>query len=305
MLSRTALNIVPTDNPNYCLLTNRGSSWECWSKQSPVNSAIEREVNIVSDHEEVEYTDSFVGALELVWGDGFLSPGGKEEIALFLEGLDISGKEVLDVGCGVGGCDVVLVRDYCAAHVHGIDVERPLLQRCVVRAEQEGLSERLSYEKVDPGPFPLSNESFDVVFSKDAMIHIEDKQSLFAEVFRVLRPGGLFVASDWMRRDEEPPGPEAQHWLDTVGLTFGMHSPPIYLDALEKAGFINCSTKDRNEFVIQALQADYALITGEGHEELIRRTGEEAQHYINVWHAGMRAAEVGELRPGHIRAFKP
>lgn len=259
----------------------------------------------MSDHEENEYTDSFVGAIELVWGDGFLSPGGKDEIALFLEGLDISGKEVLDVGCGLGGCDVVLVRDFGAAHVHGIDIEQPLLRRCVERAEQEGLSERLSYEKVNPGPFPLPEEGFDVAFSKDAMIHIEDKHSLFAEVFRVLRPGGVFLASDWMRRDEEPPGPETQHWLDIVGLTFGMHPPPFYIDTLESAGFVNCSTKDRNEFLIRVLQADYALITGEGRDELIRRTGEEAQHYTDVWHAALRAAEVGELRPGHLRAFKP
>ena len=185
--------------------------------------------------EEVEYTDSFIGALELVWGDGFLSPGGKEEIALFLEGLDISDQNVLDVGCGVGGCDVVLVRDYGVAHVHGVDVEQPVLDRSIKRAAEEGLSDRLSYQKIDPGPFPLESESYDVVFSKDALIHIEDKHALFAEVFRVLRPGGLFVASDWMRRDEEKPGPVAQHWLDIVGLTFGMHSPPFYLDALEKA----------------------------------------------------------------------
>ncbi len=257
------------------------------------------------DHDEYEYTDSFVGAMELVWGDGFLSPGGREEIALFLEGLDISKKEVLDVGCGIGGCDVVLVRDFGAARVHGIDIEPPLLRRCVERAEREGLSGCLSYEKVNPGPFPLADESFDVVFSKDAMIHIEDKHALFAEVFRVLRPGGVFLASDWMRRDEEPPGPEARRWLDVVGLTFGMHSPPYYIDALEKAGFVTCSTRDRNEFLIRILQDDYSLITGEGRDELVRLTGEESQHYIDVWHAALRAAEVGELRPGHLRAFKP
>ena len=37
--------------------------------------------------EEVEYTAGFLGALEFVWGDGFLSPGGEEEMALFLDGL--------------------------------------------------------------------------------------------------------------------------------------------------------------------------------------------------------------------------
>ena len=53
------------------------------------------------------------------------------------------------------------------------------------------------------------------------------------------------------------------------------------------------------------MRADHALMTGEGRAELLRRTGEEAEHYIAVWHAGLRAAEVGALRPGHLRGFKP
>ncbi|MBT6203266.1 MAG: methyltransferase domain-containing protein [Alphaproteobacteria bacterium] len=260
----------------------------------------------MSDQEhENEYTDDFVGALELVWGDGFMSPGGKGELALFLEGVDLSGKEVLDVGCGVGGCDVVLAQDYGAGHVLGIDIEQPLIDRAMARAEQAGLSDRMSFQHVEPGPFPLDDASFDIVFSKDAMIHIEDKHALFKEVFRVLRPGGMFVASDWMRRDEEVPGPVAQHWIDTVGLSFGMHSPPYYVDALETAGFVDISTTDRNAFATAAMKADYELMTGEGHEELIRRTGDAADHYIAVWHAGWKAAECGELRPGHLRGTKP
>ena len=70
----------------------------------------------MTEHEEeVEHTDSFAGATGARVGRGVSFPGGKGEIALFLEDLDISGKAVL-------GCDVVLIRDYGAAHVHGIDV---------------------------------------------------------------------------------------------------------------------------------------------------------------------------------------
>ncbi len=258
-----------------------------------------------NEQHEIEYTDSFVGAIELVWGDGFLSPGGEDEITLFLEGLNISGKEVLDVGSGTGGCDVVLVRTHGAGHVLGVDVEQPVIDRSIARAEELGLSDRISYQKVEPGPFPFEDESFDVVFSKDAMIHIEDKASLFAEVIRVLRPGGFFVASDWMRRDELAPGPEIQNWLDIVGLTFGMHSPPHYVEALELAGFQGVETRDRNEFLVNALRADFELLSGEGRDELIRRTGPEAQHFIDVWSAALKAAESGELRPCHLRGFKP
>lgn len=258
------------------------------------------------DERENEYTDDFVAAMELIWGDGFLSPGGTEELALFLDGVDLKGKEVLDVGCGIGGCAVALAGDYGASHVLGIDIEQPLLDRAAARAEQHGLSDRLSFKLVEPGPFPLEDASFDVVFSKDAMIHIEDKHALFKEVFRVLRPGGLFVASDWMRRDEEKPGPEAQRWLDVVGLTFGQHSLPFYVDALEKAGFTDIQTADRNAFLCETLQADYDNLTGQYRLELARLAGEEmADHYTDVWHAALEAAQVGELRPGHLRGTKP
>ncbi len=258
----------------------------------------------MSDEHEIEYTESYIDMIEFAWGDGFLSPGGVEEIALFLDGLDITGQDVLDVGSGSGGCDIVLVRDHGAGHVLGIDVEQPVLDRSIARAEREGLSDRITFRKVEPGPFPLDDESFDVVFSKDAMIHIEDKHALFAEVFRVLRPGGVFVASDWMRKDENAPGPEMRHWLDVVELTFGMHSLPYYVEALERAGFENISTRDRNEFLVGVVRKDYELLTGPGREELARRSG-DAEHYINVWTALKDVAESGELRPGHIRGFKP
>lgn len=251
-----------------------------------------------------EYTDSFVSALEMVWGDGFLSPGGKEEIDMFLEGLDLAGKDVLDVGCGAGGCDLVLVEDYGAASVHGIDIEQPLIDRCNSRAIAQGYGDQLSYQLVSPGPFPLEDERFDVVFSKDALIHIEDKHALFRDVFRVLRPGGVFVASDWMRVDENTPGPEMRTWIEAVGLSFGMHSPPFYEDALDAAGFEKVGTRDRNEFLVTSLEQDISKFT-DSYDELVRRTGDEADHYVVIWKTALVAARVGELRPTHMKAWKP
>lgn len=257
-----------------------------------------------NDEHEIEYTDSFVGALELAWGDGFLSPGGEEEIALFLEGLDIEGKDVLDIGSGTGGCDVVLVDTYGAGHVLGIDIEQPVIDRSIERVEKLGLSNRITYRKVSPGLLPFDDESYDVVFSKDALIHIEDKGQLFSEVFRVLKPGGFFVASDWMCRDDQPPGPEMVAYLKIVGLTFGLKSPPHYIQALEAAGFQDIETRDRNLFLVDALRSDFQLLSGNGRDELVKRTGPEAQHFIDVWSAAYKAAESGELLPNHIRGFK-
>ena len=56
-----------------------------------------------------EYGMAMVGALELIWGEGFLSPGGPEEVAETLAGRDIRDAEVLDIGCGIGGVDLLLL----------------------------------------------------------------------------------------------------------------------------------------------------------------------------------------------------
>lgn len=255
--------------------------------------------------EHVEYDDNMVGAIELLWGEGFLSPGGREEVALILDGLDLAGKSVLDVGCGTGGVDVLLVREHGADQVLGIDVEQPVLDQSIARARREGLADRLSFRKVAPGAFPLEDESFDVVFSKDAMIHIGDKAALFAEVYRVLRPGGCFAASDWMCRDEEPPSAEMQHYLGVVGLTFGMHSPPVYRAALEAAGFERIELVDRNRWAAEILRRDYAMLSGPMFHQLKARVGDAADDFVELWRAGSAVMDSGELRPGHLRAFKP
>ena len=47
--------------------------------------------------DETEYTDDFAAGLELMWGQGFMSPGGPEEVGLIVRGPDLQGKEILDI----------------------------------------------------------------------------------------------------------------------------------------------------------------------------------------------------------------
>ena len=57
-------------------------------------------------HGDVLYDDATVDFLEALWGEGYLSPGGPEEVARILAGLDLAGRIVLDIGCGSGGITV-------------------------------------------------------------------------------------------------------------------------------------------------------------------------------------------------------
>ena len=60
------------------------------------------------------YTGQMIGMLETVWGEGWLSPGGADEVGRVVAGVDFTGKTVLDIGCGVGGVDFYLVENCMA-----------------------------------------------------------------------------------------------------------------------------------------------------------------------------------------------
>ncbi len=55
---------------------------------------------------EDHYPPRMIAMLEAVWGTGFLSPGGPEEVSRVIGAHDLRGKSVLDIGCGAGGIDV-------------------------------------------------------------------------------------------------------------------------------------------------------------------------------------------------------
>ena len=252
-----------------------------------------------------EYGDTFVAGLEWMWGEGFLSPGGADEVARIVAGAPIADARVLDVGCGLGAIDLLLVERFGAAHVTGIDVEAPLVARAAARVEAAGLSHRISIRKVSPGPFPFDDGAFDVVFSKDSMIHIPDKPALYAEVHRVLAPGGWMLVGDWFGNGLDPTR-AMRDWLDAVGLTFTLESIEASAELVEACGFVDVRWRDRNAWYAEAMAEEVAVLSGENFPRLVERLGAEAAAQRLESSTKKKAVvDGGELRPGHLRARKP
>ncbi|MEQ1524106.1 MAG: class I SAM-dependent methyltransferase, partial [Aestuariivirga sp.] len=86
--------------------------------------------------------------------------------------------------------------------------EATVLAHARQRAEKAGHAAQIGLVKVVPGPLPFPPQTFDIVFSKDSIVHIPDKHALMRDVFRVLKPGGWFVASDWLIGHDHEPSPE-------------------------------------------------------------------------------------------------
>jgi phosphoethanolamine N-methyltransferase len=252
------------------------------------------------------YHDGLIGLLETVWGEGFLSPGGPDEVARVIAGLDLRGLSILDIGCGAGGIDCLLVEVHGAGFVTGIDVEDTVLNAARERAAKKGLSDRTGFVKVAPGPLPFAPSTFDIVFSKDSIIHIPDKHALARDVFRVLKTGGWFAASDWLIGHDGEPSPAMKEYIAAEGLNFGMASPARYRAALEAAGFTDIVITSRNAWYRETAKAEIARLRGPLYADAVKKLGKDyVDHNIGIWEKMLVVLESGEHCPTHLRARKP
>ncbi|RWC90908.1 MAG: methyltransferase domain-containing protein [Mesorhizobium sp.] len=255
---------------------------------------------------EPEYDDTAIRFLEALWGDGYLSPGGPDEVDRVVEGLSLKGRTILDIGCGCGGITLHLVESHGAAHATGFDVERPVIVAARQRAAARGLGERASFVQAPPGLLPFADSSFDVVFSKDALLHVPDKDGLFAEIFRVLKPGGVFAASNWMISHDGEPSPDMKAYVAAEGLSFAMASPARYAKAMRGAGFADVTVRDRNPWYREVARGELERLKGPLYPAVAAVVGAAyVDKNIRTWEAMQKVLDSGEHRPTHLRGSKP
>ena len=251
------------------------------------------------------YPPEMIGMLESIWNEGFLSPGGPEEVARIIGDHDLRDLNLLDFGCGSGGIDICLVLKHGAAHVTGVDVEEGVLSRAQELVDKHKLIDRIKLVKLKPGPLPFPAGQFDAVFSKDSIIHIHDKHAIMAEIFRVLKPGGKFLASDWLVSTEIL-SPAMANYIELEGLEFQMRTPAYYRDAMKRAGFTDIQIKSRNVWYRQEARKEVAYLKGPSGEKVAERCGRELiDENINTWEHMISVLDTGEHCPSHMYALKP
>lgn len=213
-----------------------------------------------------QYSSNVVEGMQALYGRGFLSPGGAEEMSVLLDGVDLAGRTVLDIGCGLGGAAVMLAGTFGAGHVTSIDVAGDLVIRARETICEAGLAGKIETHHVAPGPLPFDDASFDTVFAKDVVCHIPDKPALFGEVARVLVPEGQVICADFT----VPSGPEAaphlyNAWIDAMkayGLTFHFEKLAVYEEAFRLAGLGPPCVTDDTARSLDAARREVAWVRG-------------------------------------------
>jgi SAM-dependent methyltransferase len=107
------------------------------------------------------------------------------------------GATVLDLGCGAG-TDLLIAAQMVGpeGHVIGVDMTPGMLRLAMASAREMGVADRVELRESLIESLPLPNEEVDVVISNGVIDLVPDKDAVFAEIDRVLKPGGRLQFAD-------------------------------------------------------------------------------------------------------------
>ena len=268
----------------------------CWVWQK-VNSYNDRRFQRFLD--TVQYKTDSILRYERVFGEGYVSTGGIETTKEFVGMLDLKpGQKVLDVGCGIGGGDFYMAENF-DVHVVGIDLSINMISFAVERAI--GLKYSVEFEVADCTKKTYADNTFDVIYSRDTILHIQDKPALFRSFYKWLKPGGKVLISDYCKSSGTP-SPEFANYIKKRG--YDLHDLKAYGQMLKDAGFDEAVAEDRTDLFIKVLQRELNEVEKDKDSFISDFSQQDYDDIVGGWKAKLIRSSTGEQRWGLFLAKK-
>ena len=216
------------------------------------------------------------GQLEAVPAGANLGLGCGAPIAA----LDLqAGETVLDLGSGAGFDAFLAAREVGpSGTVIGVDMTPEMLEKARANAQQDGL-DHVEFREGRLEDLPIDDASIDAVTSNCVINLVPDKARVFAEVARVLRPGGRIVISDIVL-DGELPDAVRTDLLAYVGCVAGAMPREAYFEIVRQAGLVEIEVLQDRDYLasMDSLLPDEVV-------ELLQRTGVTVEEVRGVVHS--------------------
>lgn len=118
---------------------------------------------------------------------------------LGVPGLEAGPLRILDVGAGTAQIPIELAGRGRGDHITAIDLAEEMLRVARRNVAAAGLTGSIALERVDAKSMPFADATFDAVISNSIIHHIPEPLSVFREMKRVVRPGGILLVRDLLR----------------------------------------------------------------------------------------------------------
>ncbi|KAI4347261.1 hypothetical protein L6164_008085 [Bauhinia variegata] len=239
--------------------------------------------------DSVEYNNYSITLYERIYGQGFVSTGGSETTKQIVANLDLKpGQKVLDVGCGTGGGDFYMAENF-DVEVVGIDLSINMISLAIERAI--GLKCAVEFECADCTKKTYPENTFDVIYSRDSMLHIQDKLTLFRSFYKWLKPGGKLLITDYCKSAESP-SLEFAEYIKEGG--YHLHDMKAYSQMLKNAGFDDVTADDQTKLFLKSLQWELNALEKDKDGFIQDFSEEDYNKFVGRWKAKQTRGASGE-----------
>jgi len=248
-----------------------------------------------------QYSRNGILRYEKIFGRHFVSTGGLETTELFVKMLDLKpGMLVLDMGSGIGG-SAFYMADKHDVNVLGIDLSSNMVNIGLERAN-DLQEKRVQFEITDATKRNFPEASFDVIYSRDAIMHIDDKRSLYSSFLKWLKPGGKLLVSDYCCGE----GELSEDYLE-YRKQRGYFTMPVkdYGKILEDVGFCNVKAEDKKELFIEVLNRELEKAEHMKEEYVKEFSMKDYSDIVDGWKIKLVRVAEGHKVWGLFRAQKP
>lgn len=249
-----------------------------------------------------QYSRHSILRYEKIFGVGFVSSGGAEVTEAFCDRLELpKGSRILDIGSGLGGAAFYLARKF-DAEVIGVDLSETMMEIAQERADEQGI-DKLSFRLGDIREMTFEAGSFDLVWSRDSLLHIPEKKELFEQVYGWLKPGGQVMFSDYSQSAEQH-SEAFRSYVEKSG--YDLHDVESYAGLIKAAGFREVIVEDWTKMFVDVLRRERAKLRDNQETFLSDFSQEDLDYLDKRWEQKIQFCLSDDMRVGlwHARRGK-
>ncbi|MCT4614056.1 MAG: class I SAM-dependent methyltransferase [Marinifilaceae bacterium] len=164
--------------------------------------------------------------------------------------IDFLGLRILDLGCGLGGASRLLYSKF-ECEVVGVDLSSEYIRTAQKLNSLLGIKNGISFVEADVMDLDFADSSFDIVWTQHLQMNIKDKENLFRNIKRILKPNSRLLYFDVFQREDSVlnyPLP----WASSSDHSF-MISPCGLHEILSNIGFRSIYKSDESQNAIKAI----------------------------------------------------